>query len=145
MQHVPLQPRALRPSHPDPLGGLSELVIDLDAYFARIGYDGSREPTLRTLQRIHSLHPRVIAFENLSPFLGEPVRLDPDSLQDKLLRRGRGGWCFEQNLLLSHVLLELGFDVRRLAARVRWNVPPGVTGPRSHMLMRVRLPEGDYI
>lgn len=118
---------------------------DLDAYFARLGYDGPAQPRLRTLQRLHALHAEKIPFENLSPFVGDPVRLDLESLQDKLLRRGRGGWCFEQNLLLSHMLLGLGFDVTRLAARVRWNVPIDRVTPRSHMLLRVRLPEGDYI
>ena len=118
---------------------------DLDAYFARLGYDGPSQPTLRTLTRLHALHADRIPFENLSPFVGEPVRLDLDSLQDKLLRRGRGGWCFEQNILLSHVLESLGYEVTRLAARVRWNVPADRVTPRSHMLLRVRLPEGDYI
>jgi N-hydroxyarylamine O-acetyltransferase len=118
---------------------------DLDAYFGRLGYDGPSQPTLRTLTRLHALHADRIPFENLSPFAGEPVRLDLDSLQDKLLRRGRGGWCFEQNILLAHMLEALGYDVTRLAARVRWNVPPERVTPRSHMLLRVRLPEGDFI
>jgi N-hydroxyarylamine O-acetyltransferase len=118
---------------------------DLEAYFVRLGYDGPAEPRLRTLQRLHALHAEKIPFENLSPFVGEPVRLDLESLQDKLLRRGRGGWCFEQNLLFAHMLQGLGFDVTRLAARVRWNVPIDRVTPRSHMLLRVRLPEGDYV
>lgn len=120
-------------------------MADLDAYFERLGYAGGRDPTLRTLKRLHALHAEKIPFENLSPFLGEPVRLDIESLQDKLLKRGRGGWCFEQNLLLSYMLLELGYEVTRLAARVRWNVAAGVATPRSHMLLRVGVPEGDYI
>ena len=118
---------------------------DLEAYFARLGYAGPAEPRLRVLQRLHALHAEKIPFENLSPFLGEPVRLDLESLQDKLLARGRGGWCFEQNVLFAHMLEAIGFDVLRLAARVRWNVPPERLTPRSHMLLRVRLPEGDYI
>jgi len=121
------------------------MTADIDSYFARLGYDGPAEPRLRTLERVHALHAEKIPFENLSPFLGEPVRIDIESLQDKLLRRGRGGWCFEQNLLLAYMLEEIGFDVTRLAARVRMNVPPERTTPRSHMLLRVRLPEGDYI
>ena len=73
------------------------------------------------------------------------MRLDLASLEDKLLHRGRGGWCFEQNVLFAHVLEAMGFEVARLAARVRWNVPADRITPRSHMLLRVRLPEGDYI
>lgn len=116
--------------------------LDLEAYFARIGFEGPPAPTLDTLRELHRLHAQEIPFENLSPFLGEPVRLDPASLQAKLVHRRRGGWCFEQNLLFTHVLEAIGFPVRRLAARVRWNAPPGVVTARSHMLMRV-MAEGE--
>jgi N-hydroxyarylamine O-acetyltransferase len=53
------------------------------------------------------------------------------------VRNRRGGYCFEQNLLFSNVLRELGFSVSEHAARVLWNVPPGVKTPRSHMLLLV--------
>ena len=119
--------------------------VDLERYFERIGFRGSPDATLATLQQLHALHPEKIAFENLSPFLGESVKLDVASLQDKLVASGRGGWCFEHNLLFSYVLLEMGFQVRRLAARVRWNVPAGVTTARSHMLMLVTLDGAQYI
>ena len=118
---------------------------DLDRYFARIGHDGSREPTLETLQSLHARHAAAIPFENLGAFLGEPIALDLASLHAKLLAPGRGGWCFEHNMLFSHVLEALGFRLARLAARVRWNVPPGVVAPRSHMLLLVQAGERDYI
>jgi hypothetical protein len=38
---------------------------DLDAYLARIGYTGSREPTLETLSALQSHHTYACAFENL--------------------------------------------------------------------------------
>ena len=120
-------------------------AIDLDAYFARIGYTGPRVPALETLSRIHELHAASIPFENLSPLAGEPVGLDPGSLQAKLVRGGRGGWCFEHNLLLSHVLLALGFRVKRLAARVRYNVAPDVATARSHCLMLVPVDGVEYV
>ena len=120
-------------------------AIDLDRYFARIGYDGPRAPTLQVLERLHAQHVERIPFENLSPFLGEPVRLDPASLEAKLVATGRGGYCFEHNLLFSYVLLELGFDLRRLAARVRWNVAPNVVTPRSHMLLRLFIDGREHI
>jgi len=120
-------------------------AIDLDAYFERIGYGGGRTPTLDTLRAIHLRHPQSIPFENLNPLLGLPVRLDAPSLQQKLLFEGRGGYCFEQNLLLSHVLKELGFRVTELAARVLWNTPEGAVRPRSHMLLLVDLDAGPYV
>ena len=118
---------------------------DLAGYFSRLGYRGLARPALDTLEDLHALHAEKIAFENLSPFLGEAVNLDLASLEEKLVRAGRGGWCFEHNLLFSHILLALGFDVTRLAARVRWNVAAGAATPRSHMLLLVKLEEGDYI
>src|SRR5205085_12496143 len=110
-------------------------AVDLDAYFKRIGYEGERTPTFETLQAIQLRHVQTIAFENLNPLMGWPVRLDIESLQQKLVREGRGGYCYEHNLLFRHVLKALGFEVTGLAARVLWNEPHGAITPRSHMLL----------
>ncbi len=72
-------------------------MIDLDAYFRRIGFAGAAGPNRPTLDALHRLHPQAIAFENLDPLLGQPVRLDAAALEDKLVRSGRGGYCYEQN------------------------------------------------
>jgi N-hydroxyarylamine O-acetyltransferase len=121
------------------------MTFDLDAYFQRIGYSGERAPTLDTLRAIHVRHAEAIPFENLNPLMRWPVRLDIESLQQKLVRDGRGGYCFEQNWLLTHVLTALGFKVIGLAARVMWQAPEGVVPPRSHMLLRINLDEQSYI
>jgi len=97
-------------------------MIDLDAYFRRVGYDGPRDASLKTLRDLHYLHPQAIAFENLDPLLGRPVKLDPASLQEKLVEGGRGGYCFEHNTLFAGVLRTLGFTVQEATARVRWSV-----------------------
>jgi len=120
-------------------------AINVDAYLQRIGHTGERAPTLRTLQSLQLRHTESIPFENLNPLLRWPVRLDAASLEQKLIHDGRGGYCFEQNLLLLHVLKALGFTVVGLGARILWNVPEGVITPRSHMLLRVDLDEGCYI
>jgi N-hydroxyarylamine O-acetyltransferase len=121
-------------------------AFDLDAYLSRIGYAGPRTATLDTLTSLHALHPAAIPFENLNPLLGWPVALDVDSLQAKLVAGGRGGWCFEQNLLFRHALEAVGFSVTALAARVVWNAAPGSPiGPRSHMLLLVDLAGRPYI
>jgi N-hydroxyarylamine O-acetyltransferase len=120
---------------------LSESV-DIDSYFQRIGYAGSREPTLETLAAIHLHHPQIIPFETLDPLLKRPVPLDIGSLENKLIFGGRGGWCFEHNILLSQVLRALGFQVTGLAARVTWNAPDDLVRARSHMLLRIDGLEG---
>jgi N-hydroxyarylamine O-acetyltransferase len=119
-------------------------TIDIDAYLARIGYAGARMPTLETLRTIHALHPAAIAFENLDPLRGVRVHLDAEALQAKLVRGRRGGYCFEQNRLLWLALEALGFKVAGLAARVYIKTEPGKIR-RSHMLLKVDLPEGPYI
>ena len=114
--------------------------MDLGAYLRRIGHAGACEPTLDTLRAILVRHTNAIAFENLNPLLKWPVRLDEESLQRKLVREGRGGYCYEQNILLSHALQALGYSVTGLAARVLWNsAVAGAVPPRTHMLLRVVL------
>ena len=120
-------------------------MLDLDSYFARIGHDGPRAPTLETLRELQRKHPLAIPFENLDTLSGTPVRLDLESLERKLVRGRRGGYCFEQNLLLKHVLTRLGFDVVALAARVVWERPAGEPRPRSHMVLLVSLGGRRYL
>jgi N-hydroxyarylamine O-acetyltransferase len=121
-------------------------ALDLDAYFARIGYAGAREPTLAVLQGLHARHPRAIPFENLDPLQGRTPKLDLASLQAKLVTGRRGGYCFEHNALFAAVLRALGFEVTPLAARVLWNRPETPAAPpRTHMLLRVETEAGPHI
>jgi N-hydroxyarylamine O-acetyltransferase len=119
-------------------------AIDLDAYFQRIGYKGTRTPTLETLRAIHVRHTETIAFENLNPLLGWPVPLDPASLQQKMVRDGRGGYCFEHNILFKHALDALRFRVTGLAARVLWGAAENTVTARTHMLLHVDLDGQPY-
>lgn len=107
--------------------------LDLDAYMRRIGHAGALEPDADTLRGLHRAHAATIPFENLDIVLGRGIELDLDSVQDKLVQRPRGGYCFEHNLLFAAVLERLGYAVTRLAARVQ----PARPGPRTHMLLRV--------
>ncbi len=114
--------------------------MNIDNYLSRIGYTATRSPTLTTLRGILRRHAETIPFENLDVLLGRGVRLDLDSIEEKLVRRGRGGYCFEHNLLLASALRSLGFSgVVPMIARVRWKVPAGVSPPKAHMLVRVEI------
>lgn len=118
---------------------------DLSAYFRRIGYAGPWDATLPNLCSIIDGHTTGIPFENIDVLLGRGARLDLGAVLEKLVQRGRGGYCFEHNTLLLHVLQALGFEVVGLAARVLWNRPEGDPTARTHMLLRVTLPEGDFL
>jgi N-hydroxyarylamine O-acetyltransferase len=116
-------------------------MIDLDAYFTRIGYAGSREPTLATLNAISAAHVTAIPFENIDVLRGMPIELEVGALEQKLVFAGRGGYCFEQNTLLLEVLGQLGYRVQPISARVRWGRTRDVTPPRTHLFVRVELDE----
>jgi N-hydroxyarylamine O-acetyltransferase len=113
--------------------------VHLDAYFRRIGFVGPHPANLETLRAILRGQAQAIPFENLDVLLNRGVRLDLSSIERKLVHDRRGGYCFEQNTLLAAVLRALGFTVTTLMARVRWQVPVGVTMPQTHMVLRVDL------
>jgi len=120
-------------------------ILDLDRYFRRIGYTGPQAATLDVLRDLHHLHPLAIPFENLDPLTGRRVELDPAAIEDKLVVRGRGGYCFEQNGLFARVLMQLGFDVTPMIARVLWGREPDAITPRSHMLLGVTIDDQPWI
>lgn len=122
-----------------------ENTINLEAYLKRIGYIGKPVANLETLQTIQRLHPDAIPFENLNPFTATPVKIDLESIQQKLVQDGRGGYCFEQNHLLKAVLEQIGFEVKGLAARVVWGRTKNDPAPFSHMLLLVTLENIQYI
>jgi N-hydroxyarylamine O-acetyltransferase len=102
---------------------------DLLAYLERIHYDihapldegrspDSLEPSLQVLQEVHEAHMLAVPFENLSIHYGEHICLDEEWIHDKIVRRHRGGFCYELNGLFARLLLRLGFTVTLLSAEV---------------------------
>lgn len=116
--------------------------LSLDAYLHRLGFEGEPRADLATLEVLHALQPAAIAFENLSTLSGKPVSLEIGDIEAKLVRAGRGGYCFEQNTLFAAALERCGFAVRALAARVVWNREGAPALPRTHMLLDVDTPAG---
>jgi N-hydroxyarylamine O-acetyltransferase len=92
-------------------------MIDTAAYLERIGYDGVISPTVATLRALHLAHLRAVPFENLDIHLHRPIVLEETSLFDKIVRRRRGGFCYELNGLFAALLRDLGFEVTLLAAQ----------------------------
>jgi len=117
--------------------------FDLDGYCARIEYSGDRQPTVKTLNQLHLAHATHIPFENLDILFGKEIKLDVASLQSKLVRNRRGGYCFEQNALFAAALEELGFPVTRLSARVRLNA--NRVTPRTHMVLKVEAQDRSWL
>jgi N-hydroxyarylamine O-acetyltransferase len=107
-------------------------MLDLDAYLERIGLDGRP-----SVAQVHRAHLTSIPFENLDPHQGLPVSLQLEDIERKLVTERRGGYCFEQNLLLKAALETLGAEVDMFLARVRLGADPGLVRPRTHLILRV--------
>lgn len=111
---------------------------DLDAYLARIGYDGPRTVSQETLAAIHKSHAFSIPYENIDVYLGRPVDQDIVRIFDKIVRSGRGGWCYELNGLLGWALGELGFSVTRHCSGVM-SAERGESAMGNHLALSVDL------
>ncbi|EHR51118.1 arylamine N-acetyltransferase [Saccharomonospora marina XMU15] len=127
-----------QPGRPGDEWGSADL--DLDAYLERIGQTRS-EPSITALHALHQAHVRTIPFENLDPAIGRSPRLDLGSITAKLVRRSRGGYCYEHGLLFAAALECLGYEVSRRASRVY----PDSTGARTHMNVVVRIEGSDFL
>lgn len=117
--------------------------MDLSRYLARIGYEGTARADLDTLREVHRRHLLAIPYENLDVQLGRPVGVGVEAAYDKIVRRGRGGWCYEMNGLLGWALGELGFSVTRMAGGVA-RALGGDFMVGNHLVLRVDL-DGPWI
>lgn len=107
----------------------------LDAYLARIGWSGPAQPNSETLAALHRHQIHAIPFENIDPLCGRPVSLETAGLVEKIIRRRRGGYCFEQNTLFLLALQAIGFRTTSLCARVL--ISEGSYAARTHQLTLV--------
>lgn len=119
--------------------------LELHTYLERLGYSSAPPPTLDTLRELQARHTAEFPFETLASMLRVPVQVEPAAIQDKLLRQGRGGYCFELNRLFLLLLQALGFDVRGLTGRVVMGGPEDAQPARTHMLVLVTLDGVRYI
>lgn len=118
--------------------------LDLDAYLRRVGYDGPATATEATLNALYRGQLASVPFENLDIFLKGQVSVDLAAIQDKIVYRGRGGYCYEQAQLFAAVLERVGFTVDRLLARVGPD-DGGPARPRTHLTLRVQADGGVWL
>jgi N-hydroxyarylamine O-acetyltransferase len=110
------------------------------AYLDRIGVPDLPVLDLGALRDLHRAHQRAVPFENLSIHLDEPISLREAELADKIVRRRRGGFCYELNGAFACLLERLGARVRRVAAQVYAGDRLGP--PFDHLALMVWLPDG---
>lgn len=119
-------------------------TFDLDGYLARVAWHGPRESTFATLAGVLRGHMTHIPFENLDVLLGRGIRIDPDSVYDKLVTAHRGGYCFEHGILLQSALVRLGFEPVVHTARVVL-IRPRSEAALTHMFLSVQIDDQHYV
>jgi N-hydroxyarylamine O-acetyltransferase len=124
---------------------MSDEAFNQEAWLKRIGYAGPRAPTLGVLQALIAAHATAIAYESLDVLLDRPPKLDLPSLQAKMIDGGRGGYCFEQNMLFRGGLRSLGYRVTSLQARVVRGLAIDAPRPMLHMVLKIDVPEGAFL
>ena len=117
-----------------------EGYVNITAYLDRINYHGPIAPTAETLRELQVSHLLTVPFENLSIHARQPIALDDNALFEKIVKRRRGGFCYEANGLFAALLRALGFDVKMLSAEVA--NAEGEFGPDfDHMALMVTIDE----
>ncbi len=120
------------------------LRIDVDAYLRRIGLN-QEDPSMNYLKKLQKAHLLKIPFENLDIHYGSKIILDYSKIFDKIVLRGRGGFCYEANGLFYHLLYHLGFDCYVIAAQVFREETQEFGRPFDHLVILVNLDDHQWI
>uniref|UniRef100_A0A8D0BH99 arylamine N-acetyltransferase n=1 Tax=Salvator merianae TaxID=96440 RepID=A0A8D0BH99_SALMN len=120
--------------------------MNIQDYFARISYKGpTEELSLETVTAIFQHHIRSVPFENLSIHCGETIKLDLESVYDKIVKHNRGGWCMENNHLLFWVFRTMGYEISLLGASVYNSHENTYSKDINHLLLKVVVDGKAYI
>ncbi len=119
---------------------MSEFV--LSAYLDRIGLEGQVDTSAEGLESLHRAHGCTVPYENFDVLLGRDGSLAPGDLFDKIVTRGRGGYCFEQNELFFAALTALGFTARRVLSRLHVSAFPAT---RIHEMLLVDIDDEKWL
>jgi N-hydroxyarylamine O-acetyltransferase len=130
---------ATKPENPAPVAVLTD--EQQRRYLERIGLSGALPVTARTLAAIQWAHLHTVPFENLDICaLDHRFSLEIPDIYDKIVERGRGGFCFELNGLLATLLESMGYEVWRMAAHFSDEAEPDTF---DHLILMVTVPCDD--
>lgn len=106
--------------------------IEISKYLSIIKLNDCNNNSLDDLKKLQQSHMINIPFENLDVIAGRSINLDYENLFNKIVKNGRGGYCFELNILYSFLLKALGFSPKPVLGRV-WLRNPDKMPPRNHL------------
>ncbi len=116
---------------------------NLDEYLQRIGFQGEPKVDLETLIRLHRCQAFSIPFENFDVHVNDKVDIDKAAVLEKLIKNGRGGYCYELNGAFYDLLTAIGFKVKYLVSRPMMGYSE--LRPKTHMILMVELQGEQYL
>jgi N-hydroxyarylamine O-acetyltransferase len=116
-----------------------------DQVLAHLGLTGRPAPDAGGLRTVHRAYVSRVAYTGLTAQLGEHAPLDAEALVGRLLRSGRGGYCFEINTVLLALLEALGFVVERREAIVKPRGAREQGAAADHLALVVTVGEQRFV
>jgi arylamine N-acetyltransferase len=117
---------------------------EVKAYLDRIGFNGTLDGSVQTLAKLQECHLNKIPYENFDILRNIPLSLEITDLHNKIVQRGRGGYCFELNILFGWLLEQLGYPVTNLFARF-WRDEGNTPPKRRHHVLSVTAEGRAYL
>ena len=121
---------------------MKAINFNLTDYLSRIGFDGEVSCDVATLTQLMQRQLRSIPFENTEVQAGRIPSMVPEDIVNKVLLRGRGGYCYEINGVFAMALTAIGFEWHFAGARP---MTYAVRRPKTHMVLIVRVEGRDYL
>jgi N-hydroxyarylamine O-acetyltransferase len=112
--------------------------VGVEDYLAHIGVDHAAPPSVVALAELQARHLERVVFENLEIQRGRPTTVDYRESAERIVKRGRGGYCFHLNGAFGLLLEALGYEVARRRGTVQ--PPPGAEPGRilNHLVVLVQ-------
>lgn len=101
--------------------------------------------SLEKLSLLMWYHLINVPFETFDIFLKKHILLDESSLEDKIINRNRGGFCYELNASFAHLLRVLGYDIQDYGSRVHLNRLPNMHPFKDHRINVVTIAGKQYL
>lgn len=120
------------------------MSFNQDKYLQRINYSGNLEPNLNTLCALQKQHLLSVPFENLDIHHKVPIKLSVEKMFDKVVNQNRGGFCYELNGLFYELLNVIGFDIKRVSARV-FDQDKGYGKEYDHLAIVAKIDDTEYL
>ncbi len=119
------------------------MATPLQPYLEQVNLLDPTSTSLEQIEHLQQSHLSRYSFNNISVLLGETPDLDLEAITEKVVKTGRGGYCFEHNKLMFELLKHYGYNVKMSLAKVINN--QDVQVPRTHRVSIVSYNGEKYL